>query len=200
MERNEYSILIVGVGGQGVLLASELISEVAISCGLDVKKSEVHGMSQRGGVVSSHVRFGPKVYSPTIQYGQADAVLAFEQAEGLRAIDWMKKDGVAIVSKTRLVPAIVTSSKKLSYPDAPIEGIKERGVKVIDCDADHIAADLGNPRLVNTILLGILSNYLPFERTTWDDVIKAKVKAKFVDINLKAFEQGYALGREAVQA
>src|SRR5512136_387207 len=111
-----YNVLIVGVGGQGVLLASELISHAAMEAGFDVKQSEIHGMSQRGGTVSSHVRFGSRISSPTIEYGQADYLLAFEQAEGLRSIDWMKKDGLAIVATTQLVPAIVTASKKYSYP------------------------------------------------------------------------------------
>jgi len=188
-----FNILIVGVGGQGVLLASELISEVAIQSGLDVKKSEVHGMSQRGGVVSSHVKIAPKVYSPTIQYGQADVVLSFEKAEGLRAIDWMKRDGVAIVSTTALVPAIVTSSKNLSYPHDAVDRMKEKTGKVIALEADDIALELGNPRLVNTILLGVMSNYLPFDLDMWNQAIKDKVKAKFVDVNLKAFERGRSI-------
>ena len=189
-ENNQYSILIVGVGGQGVLLASEILSEVAMKAGLDVKKSEVHGMAQRGGVVSSHVRIAPKVYSPTIEYGKADVVMAFEQAEGLRAVDWMKKNGVAIVSTTILVPAIVTSSKKFSYPDDSIGIMKTKAEHVIGVQADKIAAELGNPRLVNTILLGVLSNYMPFEMELWLDVIKNRVKERFVDINIKAFNRG----------
>lgn len=190
MADKAYSILIVGVGGQGVLLASELISEAAMRSGFDVKKSEVHGMSQRGGVVSSHVRIAPRVYSPTIQYGQADVVMAFEQAEGLRAVDWLKKDGVMITSTTKLVPAIVTSNKKLSYPSDPIGKMRELGANLIAIEADKIAAELGNPRLVNTILLGALSNYLPFDQAMWDEVIKAKVKERFIDINLKALARG----------
>lgn len=126
MVQDTVNILIVGVGGQGVLLASEIISAAAMAAGLDVKKSEVHGMSQRGGVVSSHVRIGPKVYSPTIGHGQADILMAFEQAEGLRAIDEMKKSGVAIVSMTKLVPAIVTSTKQFHYPDDAIAMMKEK--------------------------------------------------------------------------
>lgn len=200
MTDKSHSILIVGVGGQGVLLASELISEVAMKFGYDVKKSEVHGMSQRGGVVSSHVRIGPKVYSPTIQYGQADVLISFEQAEGLRVIDWMKKDGVAIISTTSLVPAIVTSSKKLSYPEDAIGRIKEKTARVISIDADKIARELGNPRLVNTILLGILSNYLPFEVDLWNEVIRNKVKPRFVDINISAFKRGLAVGRKTANA
>ena len=190
MSDNKFDILIVGVGGQGVLLASEIISEVSMNFGLDVKKSEVHGMSQRGGIVSSHIKIAPKVYSPTLHYGQADILMAFEQAEGLRALDWMHKDGVAIVSTTTLVPAIVTSSRKFTYPDDAIAGMKKKADKVIGVQADKIAAELGNPRLVNTILLGVMSNYTPFEKDLWTDVIKSRVKAKFVDINLTAFDRG----------
>jgi len=190
MADNKFDILIVGVGGQGVLLASEIISEVGMNYGLDVKKSEVHGMSQRGGIVSSHIKIAPKVYSPTLHYGQADVLMAFEQAEGLRALDWMHKDGVAIVSTTTLVPAIVTSSKKFSYPDDAIAGMKKKAEKVIGVQADKISAELGNPRLVNTILLGVMSNYMPFKKELWTDVIKSRVKAKFVDINLTAFDRG----------
>jgi indolepyruvate ferredoxin oxidoreductase beta subunit len=200
MADKDYSILIVGVGGQGVLLASELISEAAMRSGLDVKKSEVHGMSQRGGVVTSHVRIAPTVYSPTIQYGQADVVMAFEQAEGLRAVDWLKEDGVMITSTTRLVPAIVTSNKKLSYPKDAIGQIRKRGANLIAIEADKIAAELGNPRLVNTILLGALSNYLPFDQSVWDEVIKAKVKERFIEVNLKALARGREIKLEPAGA
>ncbi|MDX9857200.1 MAG: indolepyruvate oxidoreductase subunit beta [candidate division Zixibacteria bacterium] len=184
------NILIVGVGGQGVLLASEIISAAAMNGGLDVKKSEVHGMSQRGGVVSSHVRLGPRVYSPVIEYGQADILMAFEQAEGLRAIDWMRSDGVAVISLTRLVPAIVTSSKAFHYPEDPIADMRRKAKHVIAVSADKIAAELGNPRLVNTILLGVCSNYMPFPTELWQDMIRMKVKDRFVDINLQAFARG----------
>jgi len=187
---NNYNILIVGVGGQGVLLASELVADVAMNAGLDIKKSEVHGMSQRGGIVSSHVRIGPIVYSPTIEHGQADIIMAFEQAEGLRVLDWMKKDGVAVVSTTQLVPAIVTSSKEFNYPDDPIAQMQSKAEHVIAVEADKIAIELGNPRLVNTILLGVVSNYLPFETALWQDAIKRRVKERFVEINLKALDRG----------
>ena len=198
-DQGKYNILIVGVGGQGVLLASEIVSDVAMNAGFDVKKSEVHGMAQRGGVVSSHVRIAPKVYSPTIGYGQADVVVAFEQAEGLRAIDWMKKDGVAIASTTRLVPAIVTSSKDFNYPDDAIAAMRKKADRVIGVPADSIAAELGNPRLVNTILMGVMSNYLPFEAEMWLDVIRKRVKTKFVDVNIVAFNRGREIQLSAVK-
>jgi len=197
---DSYNILIVGVGGQGVLLASEIISDVAIRANLDVKKSEFHGMSQRGGVVSSHVKIDKKVYSPTIEYGQADVMISFEQAEGLRALDWMKKDGVAIVSTTTLVPAIVTSSKGMKYPEDAIGEMKKKAKNVIAVEADEIARELGNPRLVNTILLGVLSTIAPYEQGLWDESIKARVKEKFVDINLKAIERGRQLNPDKVKA
>ncbi|HUV31474.1 MAG TPA: indolepyruvate oxidoreductase subunit beta [Acidobacteriota bacterium] len=199
-DKDNYSILIVGVGGQGVLLASEIISEVAMTAGLDVKKSEVHGMAQRGGVVTSHVRIGPRVYSPTIEYGSADILISFEQAEGLRAVDWLRKDGIAIISGTTLIPAIVTSSRKHHYPEDAIARLREKLDRVIPVQADKIAAEIGNPRLVNTILLGVLSNYLPFERDQWTDTIKAKIKARLVDINLEAFERGRAIKLASVGA
>ncbi|MCX6834227.1 MAG: indolepyruvate oxidoreductase subunit beta, partial [candidate division Zixibacteria bacterium] len=131
MSQNKFDILIVGVGGQGVLLASEIISHVAMDAGLDVKKSEVHGMSQRGGVVSSHVKIAPKVYSPVIFKGKADVLVSFEQAEALRAVDWLKKHGLAIVSRTRLVPAIVTSSKEFSYPEDAIGMLQMKVARTI---------------------------------------------------------------------
>jgi indolepyruvate ferredoxin oxidoreductase beta subunit len=147
-------------------------------------------MSQRGGVVSSHVRIAPKVYSPTIQEGQADILMSFEQAEGLRAINWLNPEGTAIISRTTLIPAIVTSSKKFHYPEDAIAEMRKKVKSVIAVDADKIAAELGEPRLVNTILLGVVSNSLPFDHQLWIETIKGRVKPKLVDINLKAFERG----------
>jgi indolepyruvate ferredoxin oxidoreductase, beta subunit len=193
MSDEKYNILIVGVGGQGVLLASEILSEAAMNAGFDVKKSEIHGMSQRGGVVSSHVRIAPKVYSPTIQEGQADILLSFEQAEGLRAVSWLKEDGIGIISHTTLIPAIVTSSKKYTYPTDAIAEMRKKIGRVIGVEADKMAGELGNPRLVNTIMLGILSNYMSFDQDLWINTIKAKVKPKLVDINITAFKQGRAI-------
>ncbi|PWB67675.1 indolepyruvate oxidoreductase subunit beta [candidate division GN15 bacterium] len=190
MNKQSFDILIVGVGGQGVLLASEIMSEVAMNAGLDVKKSEVHGMSQRGGVVSSHVRIAPVVYSPTIQEGQADILMSFEQAEGLRAINWLKADGTAIISQTQLVPAIVTSSKQYKYPYDAVDQMKKKTRNVIPVDADKIAAELGNPRLVNTVLMGVASGLMPFSEELWTQTIQSKVKPKLVDINIKAFRRG----------
>ena len=192
MKMKAKNILIVGVGGQGVLLASEILSDVAMKAGFDVKKSEVHGMSQRGGVVSSHVKFAKKVYSPIIPYGDADILISFEQAEALRALDWVKKKGMVATSTTRLVPPI-TASGKFSYPDDPVAEIKKKTQNVVAIDADKIALKLGNIRLVNTLLLGAISNQLDFDNEIWQQSFKDRVKAKFVDINLKAFAEGQKL-------
>jgi indolepyruvate ferredoxin oxidoreductase beta subunit len=200
MSQNRFDILIVGVGGQGVLLASEIISQVAMDAGLDVKKSEVHGMSQRGGVVSSHVKIAPKVYSPVIFKGQADVLISFEQAEALRAVDWLKRDGLVITSRTRLVPAIVTSSKEYFYPDDAVGALQAKVERTIPVDADNLARELGDPRLVNTLLLGVLSNFLPFSKEQWVAAIRKRVKAKFIDINVTALERGRLITLEAAGA
>jgi indolepyruvate ferredoxin oxidoreductase beta subunit len=197
MNRNTTNVLIVGVGGQGVLLASELLSETAMSAGYDVKKSEVHGMSQRGGVVTSHVKFGPKVFSPIISYGQADLLISFEQAEALRAVDWLKKDGLIAVSTTRLVPPIAAGGK-FHYPDDPIADLRKKVEHVIAVEADKIARQLGDSRLVNTLLLGVISAGLEFKNELWEKVIRQKVKAKFVEMNLQAFAKGRELAGKAV--
>lgn len=198
--RTKIDILIVGVGGQGVLLASEILSAVAMNAGMDVKKSEIHGMSQRGGVVTSHVRLGPKVYSPTIQEGQVDILLGFERAEGLRFAGWMRSDGIAIISHTMLVPAIVTSSKNLHYPEDAIEQLGKKVSRVIGVEADKIAGELGNPRLVNTILLGVAANHLPFEDQLWEETIRGTVKKNMVEVNLTAFRRGRQITLKGVPA
>ena len=195
MDDNTKNILIVGVGGQGVLLASEVLSEAAMRAGMDVKKSEVHGMSQRGGVVTSHVKFGEKVHSPIIPYGQADFIISFEQAEALRSADWLKKGGMVVTSRTRLVPPIA-SGGQFKYPDDPVAALKSKVSRVIAIDADKIALELGNPRLVNILLLGVISDELGLKHTFWEEAIKARVKAKFVELNLKAFAKGRELAAE----
>jgi indolepyruvate ferredoxin oxidoreductase beta subunit len=193
------NILIVGVGGQGVLLASEVLSATAMKHGLDVKKSEVHGMSQRGGVVSSHIRIAEKVYSPLIQEGTADFLMAFEISEGLRALDWLKSDGVVISSMTRMVPPITTIGN-YEYPKDPAGRIRDKVKNAKILDADRIAADLGNVRLVNTILLGVLSTSMDIPEETWLKVIEKRVPRKFIDLNLKAFKVGREYSFEPVAA
>jgi indolepyruvate ferredoxin oxidoreductase beta subunit len=183
------NILIVGVGGQGVLLASEILSEVAMQAGLDVKKSEVHGMSQRGGVVTSHVRIGEKVYSPLIDKGDVDCLMAFETSEGLRAADWLKKDGTIISSMTRMVPPITTTGD-FDYPKNPADQIRRKIDDAKIFDADKLAQKLGNVRLVNTILLGVLSTSMEIAEDTWLETVKRRVPKKFIDLNVEAFKAG----------
>lgn len=189
MKNGTTNILIVGVGGQGVLLASEILSEVAKSSGLDAKKSEVHGMSQRGGVVTSHVRFGEKVFSPLIPEGEADAVVAMEIAEGLRWAHEVHAGGAIIANRQRIVPTIV-STGKFSYPEDPETKIRERvsGAKILD--ALGVASKLGNPKLVNTVMLGVLSQTLELPEEKWLEVIERMAPKGTGELNRKAFLEG----------
>ena len=183
------NILIVGVGGQGVVLASAILSEVALSAGYDVKKSEVHGMSQRGGVVSSHVRIGQKVFSPLIPNGQADVILAFEQAEGLRWVHELKSGGWMIVNAQKLVPPIAVD-KKYVYPEDALQQLKKRADNLHVLDAAQMAENLGNARLANTVLLGALSKALKIDEKVWRETISRRVPKGTAEANLKAFEAG----------
>ncbi len=189
MKNGTTNVLIVGVGGQGVLLASEMLCEVAKVLGLDTKKSEVHGMSQRGGVVTSHVRFGTKVYSPLITEGEADVILAFEIAEGLRWVHYLRPGGTMIVNEQKIVPPITTTGK-FAYPEKAEEQIKARVPNTKIVDGYGIALKLGNPRLVNTILLGVLSNAIDLEQEKWLQVIERMAPKGTGDINKKAFLEG----------
>ena len=189
MKNGITNVLIVGVGGQGVLLASEILTEVAKVMGLDAKKSEVHGMSQRGGVVTSHVRFGEKVLSPLIPSGEADVILAFELAEGLRWVHQLSEGGTFIVNDHRLVPPI-TATGKFFYPEGVMERIRARVPEAKLIEATDIAKGLGNPRLVNTILLGVLSQSIDLEEEKWLAVIERMAPKGTGELNRKAFLAG----------
>jgi|WetSurMetagenome_2_1015567.scaffolds.fasta_scaffold15984_3 indolepyruvate ferredoxin oxidoreductase, beta subunit len=191
MKDGTTNVLIVGVGGQGVLLASEILCEVAKVMGLDAKKSEVHGMSQRGGVVTSHVRFGKKVHSPLIEEGAADVILAFEIAEGLRWVHYLRPGGTLIASDQRIVPPIATTGK-FAYPEKVEETIKARVPKTKVVNAFEIGKRLGNTRLVNTILLGVLSREIDLEESKWLQVIERMAPKGTGEINKKAFTEGRA--------
>lgn len=185
------NVIISGVGGQGILTASELLSKVAMESGLDAKKSEVHGMSQRGGSVVSHVRLGPKVYSPLVEKGSCDLILSFEKSEALRWIHYLKKDGArVIINDLEIVP--ITVSMKLDVYPQDIESIIREKVNadVIIVPATDLAKKAGDPRTANTVLLGALSNYLPFSEDSWQKVISESVKKETVDANLRAFKLG----------
>ena len=187
--KQNMNILIVGVGGQGVLLASELLSEAALESGYDVKKSEVHGMAQRGGVVNSHVRIGDKIHSPLISAGNVDVILAFEQAEAQRWVHYLKDTGTIIVNRFELIPPIA-SMKGFNYPADAIGSIKKRVKNVKVINAVQTAERLGNLRLINTILLGVLSLSLNISLETWEKVIHQWVPKGTEELNIKAFFEG----------
>jgi indolepyruvate ferredoxin oxidoreductase beta subunit len=196
------NILVVGIGGQGVMTASEILSEAAISQGYQVKKTEVAGMSQRGGVVSSHVRFGPRVLSPEIAPGEADILVGFEAAEAMRWSHYLRAEnggagGVAMINRLRLVPPIV-SFGLFEYPDDPVAAVRGQGYAVRDFDAGEIARGLGDLRLVNTIMLGAISGELPFSAETLKACIVNRFAAKkpaLAELNAQAFELGKAAGK-----
>ena len=193
------NVLIVGVGGQGVVLASNILCAVVLRAGYDVKKSEIHGMSQRGGVVTSDVRFGPEVLSPLIAHGTADVILAFEAAEALRFAHEVREGGKLMSSTTTLHPPKGPTRKgQVEYPETPLEDAKSfcKG-SIIPIDTDAIAKELGNMRLANTILLGALSTGLDIEESIWTETIRKMVPPKTIDKNLAAFERGRQVGAGA---
>ncbi len=185
------NVLIVGVGGQGVVLASNILCEIALQAGLDVKKSEIHGMSQRGGVVSSHVRFGPKVYSPLVAQGTADAVLGFEASEALRWAHEVKDGGVLIASTQKIKPPSGGGKKAAVYPENAIDDAKSVCAgRIVSIEAEKIALELGNPRITSTGLLGALANGADIDPDIWKEAIRKMVPPKTVDLNLEAFDRG----------
>ncbi len=190
------NILVVGIGGQGVMTAAEMLARAALAQGYDVKKTEVAGMAQRGGVVSSHVRFGPRIYSPQIDPGEADLLIGFEAAEALRWLPYLRPTGVAMVNTLRLAPPVV-SVGLYDYPADPIGELATAGIEVHAFDAGALAEELGNSKLVNTIMLGAISDYLPFPATVLEECIVAGFRAykpNLADINARAFAAGRAAG------
>ena len=186
------NILVCGVGGQGVMTAAEILAQTAISLGFDTKKTEVSGMSQRGGVVTSHVRFGEQVMSPSIPSGEADILLGFEPAEAMRAIAQLRPGGVALVNTMRITPPIV-SVGIFDYPDDPIGEIRKSNCQGHDFDAGEIAKSLGDMRLGNTVMLGAVADHLPFEARHLQEqmVVRFKTrKPELVALNEQAFEAG----------
>jgi indolepyruvate ferredoxin oxidoreductase beta subunit len=186
---NTTNVLVVGTGGQGVITASEILSDVAMLSGFDAKKSEIHGMSQRGGVVTSHVRYSQKVYSPMIMDGEVDILLSFELAETVRWLHCLRPTGRVIASRQRLIPPAVYAGMG-SYPEDAEGVIRDRVSDPIVVDALPLAEELGNPRLVNTILLGIASTLLDLPVEGWKTVIAKRVPPKFKELNLIAFDRG----------
>jgi indolepyruvate ferredoxin oxidoreductase, beta subunit len=189
-----YNVLIVGVGGQGIILASDVLGRVAAANGYEVKKNEIHGMAQRGGSVSSHVRFGKRVSSPIIKTGEADVLLSFEQLETLRYFSFLSEKGKVIVNDHKILPPAVFTGKQ-EYPPDVLERIQERVPDAVIVDGNEVAAKIGNPRVANVIFLGVLSKYLDIPAETYETVLKESIKPKLVDINLKAFHQGRSLAK-----
>ncbi len=186
------NILLVGVGGQGIVLASEIMSEFFKRQGYDVKKSEVHGMAQRGGIVSSHVRIGEKVFSPMIEKGNADIMLSFEKMETLRWLYYVKKDGIVVSSNVKMVPPIV-STGAFEYPEDVEERIKKERPDAKILDIVSALKELGNDKVTNVIMIGALSTMFDFEPEKWLEVIKEAVPKKVVEVNVKAFNKGREL-------
>jgi indolepyruvate ferredoxin oxidoreductase beta subunit len=190
--RNMLSVVIVGVGGQGSLLASRILGHLAISGEMDVKVSEVHGMSQRGGSVITHVRMDKEpVHSPLVEQGGADAILALERLEALRALPYLKDGGLMVVGSQEILPLPVITGA-VEYPKDIDDRLAAHGnVRVID--ALSIAEKIGVPRAANVVLMGVLSRALPFSTRDWEDAIRACVPMRFTDANLAAFEAGRAV-------
>ena len=188
------NMLFVGVGGQGILTASDIAAQVGLDLGLDAKKSEVHGFAQRGGVVESHVRWAPSVGSPTCEKGTVDILVAFELLEAARWIDWLRDSGTVVVNRQRLVPMSV-SIGDAQYPEEEeiLTALRQRAGQVLVVDALPLAERAGNVRTVNTVILGALSTLLETPPDVWEQAILRRVPPRYRDVNATAFKLGRAL-------
>jgi indolepyruvate ferredoxin oxidoreductase beta subunit len=189
MSSETKNILLVGVGGQGTILASKILTTGLMDAGYDVKMSEIHGMSQRGGNVSTQVRFGEKVYSPIIGMGQADVIVAFEKMEALRWIDYLKDDGHMVINDFE-IPSVPILLGNAEYPE-DILGKLDKVADTIVIKAGDIAAKLGNTKCMNVVLLGALVKAMNVPDVDWDAAVSANVKPKFKELNLEAFKKGF---------
>ncbi len=186
------NIMIVGVGGQGALLASKTLGQVLLDAGYDVKVSEVHGMSQRGGSVVTYVRYGDKVYSPIVDKGEADFIVSFEMLEAARYTEYLKKDGQIVVNTQQIDPMpVITGAAE--YPQDLENKMKSAGIKVDALDCLNLAEKAGTAKSVNIVLMGRLSKYMDFPEEAWLKAIEKLVKPQFLEVNKKAF----TLGRNA---
>lgn len=186
------SVMIVGVGGQGTLLASRILGSVLLAQGYDVKVSEVHGMSQRGGSVVTYVKYGDEVFSPVIEKGEADVIIAFEQLEAARWLPYLKKGGRLIMSTQKLDPMpVITGAAE--YPESIIEKLTAAGIDVTAVDALSLAEQAGSPKASNVVLMGVVSSKTDFDEKVWQEALEQCVPPKFLELNKKAF----SLGRES---
>ena len=182
------SVLLVGVGGQGTILMSKVLTRGLIAAGYDVKMSEVHGMAQRGGSVSTQVRYGEKVYSPLFGEGAADVLVSLERMEAVRWASYLKPDGIAIVNDYKILPMTVASGA-VSYPEGTVEAM-QKTFKTVAFDAAKLAEEAGNGRTMNIVLFGALIRALGLEEIDWKAILRESIPEKFIDANLKAFELG----------
>jgi len=185
----DMNIMVVGVGGQGTLLTSRIIGKTALSAGYDVKLSEVHGMAQRGGSVVTFVRYGENVSEPVVEEGDVDLLISFERLEALRYAHFLKKEGVLIVNDCRIDPMTVVIGAK-EYPEGIIEDL-EKTHTVYSLDAGKVALELGNSKVLNSVILGLAARHMEFSKEAWLDMIEKTVPTKTVEINKAAFECGY---------
>ena len=183
------NIMVVGVGGQGTLLTSRIIGKTALAAGYDVKLSEVHGMAQRGGSVVTYVRYGEQVFEPVVEAGQVDVLIAFERLEALRYAHFLKKDGVLVVNDCRIDPMTVVIGAK-EYPQNILEGLKEKH-SIYAIDGQKVAIELGNSKVLNSVVLGYAASFIGFDEKSWLDTIASTVPPKTIDINQKAFLVGF---------
>ena len=183
------NILFCGVGGQGILLASEVTAYSLLAAGMDVRKSEVHGMAQRGGSVTAHLRYGSKVYSPLISPGEADIVVAFEMLEAVRYLPYMHNDSKVIVNTHKIYPPAVATGK-MTYPENVLDELTSRDIHVKELDAFEIARSVGEVRAVNIVMVGVLSTYLPVNEQVYIDVMNERIPERFRDVNIRAFQEG----------
>ncbi len=184
------SVMIVGVGGQGTLLASRILGSAMLQKGHDVKVGEVHGMSQRGGSVVTYVRFGEKVFSPVIDQGEADVLLAFEQLEAARALPYLKSGGTAVVNTQKIDPMPVVTGQA-AYPQGLLAAMEEKGAKVLAVDALKLSEEAGSQKAVNVVLIGAMARHLDPDEDLWLEAVRACVPEKFYALNEKAFRLGF---------
>ncbi len=183
------NILFTGVGGQGILLASEITAYSLLAAGFDAKKSEVHGMAQRGGSVTAQLRYGDKVYSPLIEPGKADILVAFEMMEAARYLPYLHKNSKVIVNTQKILPPAVATGQA-SYPENTLDALLDKGITVVTVDALDLAREVGEVKTVNVVMVGAMSSFLPIDPSVCIAVIEQRVPQRFREVNLKAFAAG----------
>lgn len=188
------NILFSGVGGQGILLASEITALGLLGAGFDVKKSEVHGMAQRGGSVTAQLRYGEKVYSPLIEPGCADIQVAFEMMEAVRYLPYLHKGSKVVVNTQRILPPAVATGKA-AYPEGLIEQLTERDIEVVPVNALDVALSVGEVRTVNVVMVGAMAAFMPVDGAIFEEAIRTRVPERFRDVNLAAYKAGRELSK-----